>query len=296
MILDLFAGPGGWSEGLRLLGLHDVGIEWDAAACATRAAAGHATIQADVAAYPTEPFVGKVKGLIASPPCQDFSSANGRRLGVVGARGHLVWQVTRWVHALRPAWVACEQVPAVLPVWRRIAHDLEQHGYRTWCGVLNAASYGLPQERLRAVLVARRGAAVAPPDVTHVARPGMFDAAPWVTLADALKLGPGWVYDSGQNSRTAGGGKERYVRSCDRPSGTVTGQTTSQWVLHGPGGERRKLTTEDALGLQGFRRDYPMQGRTEERHQQIGNAVPPPMAAAVIGALVGIERHSEVAA
>ena len=29
MILDLFAGAGGWGEGLRLLGCSDVGIEWD---------------------------------------------------------------------------------------------------------------------------------------------------------------------------------------------------------------------------------------------------------------------------
>jgi DNA (cytosine-5)-methyltransferase 1 len=48
VILDLFAGPGGWSEGLRELGLADVGIEIDRWACATRAAAGHATIRADV--------------------------------------------------------------------------------------------------------------------------------------------------------------------------------------------------------------------------------------------------------
>ncbi|MCY0963541.1 DNA cytosine methyltransferase, partial [Streptomyces sp. H27-H5] len=72
-ILDLFAGPGGWSEGLRALGLRDIGIEIDASSCATRAAAGHTTIRADVAAYPTAPLHGKVTGLIASPPCQTFS-------------------------------------------------------------------------------------------------------------------------------------------------------------------------------------------------------------------------------
>ena len=33
-MVDLFAGPGGWSEGARMLGITDVGIEWDAAACA----------------------------------------------------------------------------------------------------------------------------------------------------------------------------------------------------------------------------------------------------------------------
>lgn len=40
MILDLFAGPGGWSTALAGLGHRDIGMEWDAAACATRAAAG----------------------------------------------------------------------------------------------------------------------------------------------------------------------------------------------------------------------------------------------------------------
>jgi len=41
-ILDHFAGPGGWSEGLRLLGLaEDVGIEFEANAVATARAAGH---------------------------------------------------------------------------------------------------------------------------------------------------------------------------------------------------------------------------------------------------------------
>jgi hypothetical protein len=32
VIVDLFAGPRGWSEGLRLLGLTDIGLEWDTAA------------------------------------------------------------------------------------------------------------------------------------------------------------------------------------------------------------------------------------------------------------------------
>ena len=37
MILDLFAGPGGWDEGAKLAGLADylVGIEHDTSACQT---------------------------------------------------------------------------------------------------------------------------------------------------------------------------------------------------------------------------------------------------------------------
>lgn len=79
-IVDLFGGPGGWPEGLRHLGLTDVGLEWDAAACATRAAAGHPTIRVDVSVFRAEQLAGKVDGLIASPPCTLFSEG-GTRIG-----------------------------------------------------------------------------------------------------------------------------------------------------------------------------------------------------------------------
>ncbi|KFG02520.1 hypothetical protein IQ62_01525, partial [Streptomyces scabiei] len=76
IVLDLFAGPGGWSEGLRqFLGLHDVGLEWDEAACRTREAAGHLTVRVDVSCFVLGPVVGRVWGLIASPPCTKFSAA-----------------------------------------------------------------------------------------------------------------------------------------------------------------------------------------------------------------------------
>jgi DNA (cytosine-5)-methyltransferase 1 len=76
IVLDLFAGPGGWSEGIRrFLGLRDVGLEWDEAATLTRAAAKHATVRVDVSCFVLGPVVGKVWGLIASPPCTKLSAA-----------------------------------------------------------------------------------------------------------------------------------------------------------------------------------------------------------------------------
>jgi DNA (cytosine-5)-methyltransferase 1 len=154
VIVDLFAGVGGWTCGLESLGLTDVGFELDRHACATRAAAGYATIRADIATYPLDHF-RDVDGLIASPPCQDFSVAGARR-GINGDRGQLVTEVLRWAEALRPRWIACEQVPPVLPIWRDYLCQLSTLGYSGWAGILNAADYGVPQTRKRAFLLAHR--------------------------------------------------------------------------------------------------------------------------------------------
>jgi len=85
VIVDLFAGPGGWDEGCRYIGVDDVlGVEWDDAACVTRYAAGHKTWQANIAAVTLDQITAvadtlDVRGLIGSPPCPAFSAA-GKRL------------------------------------------------------------------------------------------------------------------------------------------------------------------------------------------------------------------------
>lgn len=226
MIVDLFAGSGGWDTGVRLAGYDGalVGIEHDMSACRTAVAAGHARICADVAAYPTAPFVGKVDGLIASPPCQAWSTAGDRKgeidreavyaLITAYARGRQPIEHTwadersqftaepmRWAAALRPRWIALEQVPPVLPLWEHMAALLRELDYRTWTGILSAEEYGVPQTRKRAILIARRdGLPVGPPVPTHqpyrtgrpaVTEPDLFgDPLPSpVSMADALGWG-----------------------------------------------------------------------------------------------------------
>ncbi|MCX5203168.1 DNA cytosine methyltransferase [Streptomyces sp. NBC_00237] len=238
MILDLFAGPGGWSHALAALGIRDVGLEWDEWACKTRAAAGQLTVRTDVALYPTAPFVGRVKALIASPPCQAWSMA-GRRLGLLDqplvhqavadlARGRdsrekllaacrdprslLAAEPMRYLHALHtvgdPEWVAMEEVPDVLALWKQYASILRSWGYSVWAGILNAADYGVPQTRRRAILLASRTRTATPPPPTHakVAEPeSLFGPgrARWVSMAEAL----GWgATDRPTPTVCAGGG------------------------------------------------------------------------------------------
>jgi len=424
MILDLFAGPGGWSEALASLGRHDeVGIELDADACATAEAAGHKRMLGDIAHLDPADWIG-AEGLIASPPCQAWSSA-GKGLGLFDQprifahlssvakhgrwlsyprdgwhdeRSPLVLEVVRWADAIRPTWIACEQVPQVLPFWRAVARWLAGLGYRTWAGRLSSERYGVPQTRERAILMAHRERLVAPPAPTHQAWDGcgrdvtgqgdLFGDGllPWVSMAEAL----GWdeadrMVRTGNNSRVRQGAEgadwrdshSPYERSVDVPAPTLTAKSGGQWVLRGgtrdgatmrtedepaaavfssrpgnltwrlrnntqansatrdvdqpagtlffgaqandvswvrerpattvagdpriaqpghrdrEGGQRQfddeavKVSVREAAILQGFRPDYPWQGTKTSRYQQVGNAVPPPMAAAVLRQLIG---------
>lgn len=304
MIVDGCAGPGGWSEGLRRLGLADIGIEWDWAACLTRRAAGHVTIQADVSQYPPERFAGAA-GCIFSPPCPAFSGAGEKggygdlpalcthvHASATGWRqptvewchldSALVLEPLRWVWAIRPEWVALEQVPGVLPVWRAMASTLGCWGYSTWVGVLNAADYGVPQARRRAVLMASRSRRVSPPTPTHSDQrrsSGLFDR-PWVTMAEALGLSEGWRLDRRQNGALV-------LDPADAPAPTLTSAAIGKtvWTLHDPSGRRVPLTMADGLAIQDFPTGYPLAGSRPSRGQQIGNAVPPGLAAAIVGAL-----------
>lgn len=113
----------------------------------------------------------------------------------------LVWEPARWVATLRPRWVALEQVPPVLELWRTMARALEADGYRCWVGVLSAERYGVPQTRKRAFLLASLDGQPHPPEPTHQefiagqpareAEPTLFGPGllPWVSMAQALGWG-----------------------------------------------------------------------------------------------------------
>lgn len=83
-------------------------------------------------------------------------------------------------------------------------------------------------------------------------------------------------------------------RSLGHPSPTITGKGTA-YLLASPSawradhdvlttGEAVRLPVRDAAAVQGFPADHPWQGNTAERYQQVGNAVPPPLAEAILRA------------
>jgi DNA (cytosine-5)-methyltransferase 1 len=385
LIIDQFAGPGGWSEGLKALGYSELGIEWDEDACATARAAGHERLLADVAALTPSDFA-PCWGMIGSPPCPTFSNAGkgaGRRdmehviacalelaagndtraehrAACEDERSMLVVEPLRWALALRPEWIALEQVPPVLELWTMFGHILEQHGYSVWVGVLEAERYGVPQTRERAILMASRVRTVHPPRPTHQryvgGQPQRHDVTlegeilPWVSMAEALGWGmterPSITLTAGSNRQGGpdpldGGSGARATLRQERERGAWALRMTTmpnsakrpvdaascQWVHERPStavcGDPRifppgwrgspedyasgdgptragtnaiRVTQEEAAILQSFRSDYPWQGNKSKQFQQIGNAVPPLLARAVLAELaVDVEEARDAA-
>jgi DNA (cytosine-5)-methyltransferase 1 len=69
----------------------------------------------------------------------------------------------------------------------------------------------------------------------------------------------------------------------DRPSPTLTGLAGGQWTINDTG----RLAVRDGLILQSFPEDWPVQGSKASQWRQIGNAVPPRLAASVLAAVTG---------
>jgi DNA (cytosine-5)-methyltransferase 1 len=323
-IVDLFAGPGGLDVAARELGVPVLtGIEWDADACKTRTAANLPTKQGDVREFGPADFP-TANVLAGGPPCQTYTVAGagaGRRAldevlslakrmaaredvsehikDLDDERTGLVLEPLRWALAAidsgRPYdAIVLEQVPAVLPVWKVVGEALDAEGYSVAHGILRTEEYGVPQTRRRAILIARRSGKAALPKPTHhpyrkgVGRPAEDQGLkPWVTMNDVLKRSTPFVVVS--NYGTGGDPKARGRRTSDEPSATVTGKISRNRVVAADGTESR-FSDAEAGQLQTFPADHKWSGRGIA--QQIGNAIPPRLAAHVLAAALDLSEET----
>ncbi|WKN48917.1 DNA cytosine methyltransferase [Nocardioides sp. Arc9.136] len=160
--IDLFAGAGGATQGLRDAGFDVVAaVENDAAAAATwRANHPGRMFESDIRAVDTDDLRGalpegaRLDLLKACPPCQGFSSLRGADPDP--ERNDLVLDTLRLVDALQPRVLLLENVPGLARDTRfsALVEGLDDRDYAARHYVVEASELGVPQRRRRLVLMA----------------------------------------------------------------------------------------------------------------------------------------------
>jgi DNA (cytosine-5)-methyltransferase 1 len=175
--IDLFAGAGGMSLGAISAGIKiQMAVEIDPHAAATYAH-NHPRArlyQQDIRTLREIGFDDRNKQTIifGGPPCKGFSTSNQRTRNRDNPTNHLYKEFLRVVKRVLPDWVVFENVKGILETEEGMFLDiildsLTSYRYRVNWGVLNAADFGVPQNRSRLFIVgSRQGTRIELPQPT----------------------------------------------------------------------------------------------------------------------------------
>lgn len=227
--------------------------------------------------------------VIGGFPCQGFSVANTKR-HVDDERNVLYKQLLRVIRDKNPKFFLAENVKGILSigkgkVFQMILDDFQSIGYNVQYRVLNAADYGVPQTRLRVIIVGVRKDVhfeYKYPSPTN-SKDGANGLPRWVSVSDALKDIP----DPDLPNNLPNHNYSKYKLSFngyighrplnpDMPAPTVTARGDDKGgvvILPHPTAARR-MSCRELATIQSFPLDYEFQGNRSSVYRQIGNAVP----------------------
>ena len=300
-IASLFSGPGGLDLGLQWAG-HEIAWANDifGDAAATYARNLDANIDTRDICKIAAKKIPACDVVVGGFPCQGFSVANWSRY-VSDPRNLLYRELVRVVRVKRPRFFVGENVKGLASlgkgaVLRGIVREFESIGYRVHHQVVNAADYGVPQRRIRLLIVGVRAdqsdTLCLSPKPTHAdpEEANLLGLKPWRSVGDALAHFPepekGRHIPNHECSkyklRFNGYLGHRYVEP-SRPAPTVTARGDDRGgvvVLHHPG-NRRRMTARELAAVQSFPDDFVFEGTKTSAYRQIANAVPPLLGKAI---------------
>ena len=312
-VVDLFCGAGGMSEGFKIAGYKIIlAIESNKRAAETYKRNNQETevITEKIGEVPDTAIIEKLKGtkvdlVIGGPPCQGFSIANTNR-NPEDPRNHLYLEFVRVVNLLKPKFFVIENVRGFLDLKinnRNILDELKAllKDYHIESDILVAANYGVPQVRRRAFIIGRLGkGSISFPEPTHI-RKKKGDKKKldneWKTVKAVVlsqkraneslfyskKLIRGFKRRERKNKKIGIGFKWQFL-DLNRPSYTIPARywkDGSNALIKYSENTIRMLSWKECARIQSFPSNYIFVGSKRNKYEQIGNAVPPLMAAAI---------------
>jgi len=211
--IDIFAGCGGATLGFKNVGFEvRAAVELDSVACSTYRM-NHSEVnllECDVRRLTADQILsaanlesGQTTVLLGCPPCQGFSRQS--RSGAHDDRNRLVWRFISLAIKIAPEFIAFENVPGLSNGvgrlrWARAKGLLQSAGYQLVEGIVDSASYGIPQFRKRLVMLACRDSSprLCIPEATHSSpdKCRKNGLVPWTTTREAFnKLPPAGSYE-----------------------------------------------------------------------------------------------------
>ena len=161
-IISLFSGAGGLDLGFEKAGFNivmanefDKGI-WDTYE------RNHSTplIKDDIRNITDTVFPNEIDGIIGGPPCQSWSEAGSLR-GINDSRGQLFFDYIRLLNKKNPKFFLAENVSGMLAkrhseAVKGIVSQFKECGYNVYINLVNAADFGVPQDRKRVFYIGFR--------------------------------------------------------------------------------------------------------------------------------------------
>lgn len=312
---DLFCGVGGSSYGALAAGATPVAAldMWNLAIEAYRLnfpeAVTYCTKAESLSPHRILEDVGRIDLLLASPECTSHSFARGSKPKSEASMA-TAFEVIRFVKVLRPRWVVVENVPRTMK-WVRFRDwhkKLEDLGYKTAVGVLNAQFHGTPQSRRRLFIVGdtRKKPSLPPPrreavkPVASILGLGEPEDKPWkFSPLDRPNRAAATIQRAQRAIQVLGKDTEFIMvyygndgiggfQTLDRPLRTVTTLDRFAYVRpNGNGYEMRMLQPPKLTAAMGFPDKYQWpKCIRRDKIKLIGNAVCPPVMRDVVARLI----------
>lgn len=325
--IDLYAGIGGWSLGLRLAGVEVVASYewWQPAVDTHNGNHGGSLTPIDIRKLELVDLPSDIDLVVGSPPCTQFSYSNRGGSGDQAEGLKDLVKFLEVVEHLKPRFWALENVPRVAEVLRyglaTPNHPLHRFAHlKPHVTVLDFSDYGAPQSRRRCIAgniplefveayrtrLSRRtlGDVVGALSAKHQTIDPVWGVAlPRNTLTE-MQEEPALNAEELRMNREAKTYHPVYNNMAfpdplDAPARTVTATCTrvsrESIVIADPkhAGRFRRLTIRERACLQGFPITYQFYARSfAEKAKMVGNAIPPTFTYLLAQAAEGVSLES----